>query len=159
MIDLTQIEQRIKRGEEIEKIIEKIDWKEFEEFVLRILEEHDFKSFHNFRFKTETLHEIDILATKENLALAVDCKQWDKGRYKKSGLKNAVLTQKERVQELGKMLEKNILTKDFLNLSGSPKLVPLIVTWFEEDLIEHEDVFVVPVWKFNQFLLNLNQYI
>jgi len=159
MIDLDQAKKRIKHGEVIEKIVEEIDWKEFEEFVIKILEEHDFHSFHNFRFKTKNIYEIDILAIKNNLALVIDCKQWNRGRYKKSGLKNAVVTQKWRVSELKKILKKNIPTRDFLNLSEKPKLIPLIVTWFEEDLTKYQNVLVVPIWKFNQFLLNLSEYI
>jgi len=159
MIDLDQIKQRIKKGEEIEKIVEEIEWKEFEELVMKILEEHDFHSFHNFRFRMSRLYEIDVLATRNDLVLGIDCKQWNKGRYKRTGLKYAVKTQKERMKKFQKMLNKNVITKDILNLPEKLKTIPLIVTWFEEDLIEHEKVFIVPIWKFNQFLLSMSEYI
>jgi hypothetical protein len=159
MINLEEIEQRIRKGEEIEKIVEEIDWKEFEELVMSILEEHDFQAYHNFRFKTDKLYEIDVLGVKRNLILGIDCKRWNKGRYKKSGLKNAVKAQKERVKQLKRILEENIMTRDVLDISEKLKTIPLIVTWFEEDLMEHDGVFIIPVWKLNQFLLSLSEYI
>lgn len=159
MIDLDQIKQRIHQGESIEKIVEGIDWKEFEELVMKILEKHDFQSYHNFRFKMARLYEIDVLGVKENLVLGIDCKQWNKGRYKKSGLKKTVAIQKDRLKQFKELLSKDIITQDILNLPQKLKTIPLIVTWFEEDLIEHENVFIVPIWKFNQFLLNLSEYI
>jgi len=159
MITLEQIKQRILQGEQIEKIIEEINWKEFEGLVESILKKHDFKSYHNFRFKTKTRHEIDILAIGEKKVLAIDCKQWKRRRHKKTQLRYAVNAQKERVKQLKKFLKNNKIAQKKLRLNKNMKFVPLIVTWFEEDLVEHEDVFIVPVWKFSQFLLNLSEYI
>ena len=44
MIDLDQIKHRIIKGEQIEKIVEEINWREFEELVKNILKKHDFIS-------------------------------------------------------------------------------------------------------------------
>jgi len=159
MIQLEQIKQRIQQGEEIEKIIGKIDWKEFEKLVSKILKKHDFETHHNFRFKTNRRYEIDIVAVKKKILLAIDCKQWGRGRYKKTGLKYAIQDQKERVKQLKKFLKNNLVAKSKLKISKGVKFVPLIITWFEEDLIEYENIFIVPVWKFNSFLLNLSEYI
>jgi len=159
MIELEQIKQRIQQGEEIEKIIGEIDWKEFEELVSKILKKHDFETHHNFRFKTKRRYEIDIVAVKKKILLAIDCKQWGRGRYKKTGLKYAIQDQKERVKQLKKFLKNNLIGKSKLKVSKGVKFLPLIITWFEEDLLEHENVFIVPIWKFNQFLLNQSEYI
>ena len=159
MITLDQIKQRILQGEEIEKIIGEIDWKEFEELVSKILKKHDFETYHNFRFKTNRRYEIDIVAVKKKILLAIDCKQWGRGRYKKTGLKYAIQDQKERVKQLKKFLKNNLIGKSKLKVSKGVKFLPLIITWFEEDLLEHENVFIVPIWKFNQFLLNQSEYI
>ena len=158
MISLGQIQQRILRGEEIEKTLEGIDWKEFEEFVAQVFEKHEFNVFRNFRFKTKKRYEIDILAFRNGLIVAVDCKKWKRGRYKRSGLKHAVQTQVERINELRKFLFEEFTLQDKFN-PKSTKFFPLIVSWFEEDLTEYKNVFVVPVWKLNQFLLSLSEYI
>jgi len=159
MIELEQIRQRILQGEEIEKIIGEIDWKEFEELVSKILKKHDFDTHHNFRFKTNRRYEIDIVAIKKKILLVIDCKHWGRGRHKKTRLKYAIKDQKERVKQLKKFLKNNLIAKLKLKTSKKLKFIPLIITWFEEDLLEHENVFIVPAWKLNNFLLNLSEYI
>ncbi len=159
MIDLNEIKQRILEGEQIENIIQKIDWKEFEKLIAEILKKHDFSVHNNFRFKTDRRFEIDVLAIRNKTSLLIDCKQWGRGRYKKTGLKYSVKEQKERVKQLKKFLKNNPMAQTKLKIKKTTKFTPLIVTWFEEDLIKHEEVFVVPIWKFNQFLLNLSEYI
>jgi len=158
-MDLNQIKQRIQLGEEIEKVVEEIDWKEFEKLIAEILKKHDFNVHNNFRFKTNRHFEIDVLAIRNRTSLLIDCKQWGKGRYKKTGLKYSVKEQKERANQLKNFLKNNPIAQTKLKIKKTTKLIPLIVTWFEEDLLEHENVFIIPVWKFNQFLLNMSEHI
>jgi len=158
-MDLNQIKQRIQLGEEIEKVVEEIDWKEFEKLIAEILKKHDFNVHNNFRFKTNRRFEIDVLAIRNRTSLLIDCKQWGKGRYKKTGLKYSVKEQKERANQLKNFLKNNPIAQTKLKIKKTTKLIPLIVTWFEEDLLEHENVFIIPVWKFNQFLLNMSEHI
>jgi len=157
--DLNKIEQRIQCGEEIEKIIKEIDWKEFEKLIAEILKKHDFNVHNNFRFKTNRRFEIDVLAIRHKTTLLIDCKQWGRGRYKKTGLKYSVKEQKERTKQLKKFLKNNPIAQVKLNIKKTVKFIPLIVTWFEEELVEHENVFIVPLWKLNEFLLTLSEYI
>ena len=159
MLSLDEIRKRVLEGEEIENILQEIDWKEFEELVEDILKKHDFRSYHNFRFKTDSRHEIDVLAIKEKINLAIDCKQWARGRHKKTGLKYASIAQKRRVKHLEKFLKNNIIAQSKLRLKKNIEFIPLVVTWFEEDIVNHEGIFIVPIWKFNQFLLNLSEYV
>jgi len=158
MLNLDQIKNRIRQGEDIEEIVEEIDWKEFEKLIAEILKKHDFNIHNNFRFKTNRRFEIDVFAIRNKNSLIIDCKQWGRRRYKKTGLKYSVKEQKERVKQLKKFLKNNPMAQA-IKIKKTTKFIPLIVTWFEEDLFEHEDVFVVPIWKFNQFLLNLSEYI
>jgi len=158
-MDLERIKQRIQQGEQIENIVEEIDWKQFEEFVMEILKKHDFITFQNFRFKTERKFEVDILASNENNVLVIDCKHWNRGRYKKTGLKYAVEEQKYRLEEFKNFIRNNPIAKNKFQVNKKTKFIPLMITWFEEDLLKHEDTFIVPVWKLNQFLLSLSEYI
>jgi Holliday junction resolvase len=159
MIDLDQIKDRILRGEQIEKIVKEINWREFEELVEEIFKKHDFTTFRNLRFKTKKRYEIDVLAVARGFILAIDCKQWGRGRYKKTGLKRAIKTQKERTKELKKFLKNNPILKARLKTQENTRFIPLIVTWYEEDLLEHANIFIVPIWKLNEFLLTLSEYI
>ncbi len=148
MIDLDEIKTRISKGEQIEDIIKQISWQEFEFFVSKIFTEHDFDVFQNFRFKANKRYEIDILPVSNNIVFAVDCKQWSRGRYKKTALKKSITEQTKRVKELKKVL-----------VGENIRVIPLIVTLFEEDIVEHKKVWIVPIWKLNEFLLNLSSYI
>lgn len=158
MINLEEIRRRIISGEELEEILEKIDWKEFEEFVAHILEHHDFSPIIHFRFKTKRFYEIDILAVKKDIILAIDCKKWSRGRYKKTGLKYAVDSQEERVEELKKYLKNNKLLASKLGIE-KPRFLSLIITWFEEDMLKFSNTLIVPVWKLNNFLLSISDYV
>ena len=146
-MNLEEIEIQLHRGKQIEEVMKDISWHEFEHTIGKILERHEFEVKRNFRFKTTKRYEIDILATKKNVVLAIDCKKWCRGRYKSSALKKAIKKQKERVRELKKM-----------RLGVFYRVYPLMVTLWEEDLILFDDVFVVPVWKLNNFILNFEGY-
>lgn len=159
MLSLEEIKERILRKETIENIIKDINWKEFEKLISEVLEKHDFKIKQNFRFKTKRRYEIDILAIRNGQILVIDCKYWNSGRYKKSSLKSAIIKQKERAKELEKFLKKNIVAKKMLKVQKSSRFIPLLATWQEEDLVEYENILVVPVWKLNEFLLNISSYI
>ena len=159
MLDLEEVKMRILQGEEIENVLKDVNWKEFEEFVKKILENHGFETFHNFRFKTRRRYEIDVFGIKRNLALIIDCKKWRRGRYKKFGLKQAAYSQKERVKELKKFLKQNPIAQTNFKLNKRTKFFPLIITWYEEELLQHNNVLIVPVWKFNEFLLKISEYI
>jgi Holliday junction resolvase-like predicted endonuclease len=159
MLDIEKIKNKILQGEQIEKIVEEINWKQFEEMIMEILKKHDFITFQNFRFKTGRRFEVDILASNENNVFVIDCKHWDRGRYKKTGLKYAVEEQEHRLKELKKFVKNNPIIKNKFRIIEKTKFIPLIVTWFEEDLLKHEKTFIVPVWKLNEFLLNMSEYI
>jgi hypothetical protein len=159
VIELNEIKLRIQQGEEIEKILKEIDWKDFEKLISEILKKHDFKVQNNFRFRANRRFEVDVLAVRSKISLLIDCKKWGRGRHKKTGLKYAIQDQKERVKQLKKFLKDNPIAQNQLKTQKTKKFIPLIITWFEEDLIEHEDVFIIPIWKFNNFLLNLSEYI
>ena len=148
MVNLEKVKEEILIGKQLEDIVKYYQWQEFEKLVSKILQENNFDVHRSFRYKTNRRYEIDVLAVKSDIVLAVDCKQWGRGRYKKSALKNSVKKQVMRTKQLNKVL-----------VGENIKIMPLIVTWYEEDLIEHDNVWVVPIWKLNEFLLSLSDYI
>ena len=142
MIDLEEIKRLVLEGEELEHILERVDWKEFENTVAEIFKANGFSVRQNFRFGEKRRNEIDILARRGEVVFAVDCKHWKGGRYKKSQLKVACEKQKKRCR--------------FLELMHR-KVRPLIVTLLDEDLMEENGVYIVPVWKLNSFLLSFEK--
>ena len=149
-MNLEEIQEKIAGGQTIEEIVTELDWKEFEDFCAKILEEHEWKVTKNFRFKTESRYEIDILATKSKNALAIDCKRWDNRKGKASQLKIAAIKQLERVKEMKKI---KFLFVDYT------EIFPILITWFEENITKEEGVWIVPIFKFNNFLLETNRYL
>jgi hypothetical protein len=158
MVSLEEIRGRTASGEPLEYVLKDMEWQDFEQMVSRIFERHDFSIRTNFRFKTEKRWEMDILATGKLINFGVDCKFWDKGRYKKSAIKEAARLQEERAQELEKFLKGNEIAFKMLKMKVK-SVFPLLITWFDEDLAEYNNVIIVPVWKLNEFLLNWGEYV
>ncbi len=151
MVGISSVINELKSGKELDEILQRYDWKSFEEFVSDVFKENDFSTKLNFRFKTTKRHEIDIVAIKDNKIICVDCKWWGKGRYKKSGLKKAVTMQKNRVKEFKKYLRKNSIE----GLKSKPDVHPLLVTLHDEDMVEFNNTLVIPVWKLNKAILDV----
>jgi Holliday junction resolvase-like predicted endonuclease len=143
-------------NENIEHVLQDLDWREFENTIAEIFSINGFKIEQNFRFKTKKRYEIDVVAIRANMVFCVDCKQWRGGRYKKSGLKRAIIMQKERVEELEGFIIDDTDMKRNLGIDKQC-IYPLIVTLFEENLIEFENCFIVPAWKLNSFLLDFEK--
>jgi Holliday junction resolvase-like predicted endonuclease len=62
-------------GADVMKISQFLTWKDFERFASEILLNCGFRTNNNVRF-TKPQAEIDIVATKSQLALSIDCKHW-----------------------------------------------------------------------------------
>jgi Holliday junction resolvase-like predicted endonuclease len=139
---LEEIEKMIREGKTVEEILSSVDWREFEEKVEEIFKIHSFKTKRNFRFKTSKRFEIDIIAEKRDLVFIVDCKQWGKGRYKTSPLKKAAERQMERAEAIKQTF-----------IGHNKKIIPIIITLFDECIYEFNGVFIIPVFKLNNFLL------
>lgn len=157
--NLEKISLKSLEHKNIEDILEKCDWKSFENVVKEIFQENGFHTKQNFRFKTKKRYEIDVIAVRNSRIFCIDCKWWGRGRYKKTGLKNAIKSQEIRTKELQKFLKGNPIAKSILKIHSRYPVYPLIVTLHEEDMIKEGNTFVVPVWKLNKFATEIEQYI
>jgi Holliday junction resolvase-like predicted endonuclease len=158
VVELEKIENLAKRAP-IEEILENFDWKDFEEIVAEIFRRHDFIVRKNFRFKTKRRYEVDIVAVRQNLVFCVDCKRWSGGRYKKSGIKKSVEMQEKRTEIIKNILDKNPILRKALKIKDKFEVKSLLVTLMEEDLAKEKNTFIVPVFKLNSFLLEIENYI
>lgn len=157
-MELEKIRNLVLSGKSIEEVLENFDWKGFERIVAEIFESNDFRVYRNFRFRTKKRYEIDLIAVRGKV-ICVDCKEWGRGRYKKTSLRYAAEKQGKRVKELIKFLKRNPIAQHKLKIKMNEKFYPLIVTLFQEGLIKEEDVFIVPVWKLNLFLVGLEKHL
>lgn len=159
MISLEEIKDLILQGKTLEEILSNFNWKEFEDTVSQIFAVNDFFVKKNFRFKTKRRYEIDLIATKRNFVICVDCKNWSSGRYKKTALRHVAKVQEERIEELKKFLKKNLIAKNLLKISPTPIFISLIISLLQEDILIEGKTIVVPVWKLNNFLVEMENYL
>ncbi|MGQ9720099.1 MAG: nuclease-related domain-containing protein [Candidatus Jordarchaeum sp.] len=148
----------LEHGEEIEKVCKILTWKEFETFTTNVLEKNNYLCIQNFRLKhNQKRYEVDIIGLKKPLILCVDSKH-----YKKSGkshaLKKACKKQIERVEALFRELPRYIAKLRIMEWKNA-NIIPLIVTLLPEEINFFEQVPIVPFFKFNNFIIELQTYI
>jgi hypothetical protein len=158
-VELEKIVEEVRRGKELEDILKEFDWKFFEKFVKEIFEVNNFLVKQNFIFKTKRKYEIDLIASRNNLVLCADCKSWASKGSKKSKLKKAVEKQEERVRELKKFLRKNPIAKNELKISQKSKFKSIIITLLEEDFVKERESLIIPIFKLNSFLNEVERFI
>jgi len=134
-----EILQELKK-KDVEEVLKKYDWKDFESFVEFIFQQHGFETKRNFRFMRGKRYEMDILAERE-VIICAECKRW-KGWHKTSSLLEAARKHEERV-------------KEFINtLKPKKPVIPVLITLTDEGFMKEGCVYIIPVWKLNEFLLN-----
>jgi hypothetical protein len=147
-------------GADLEQVVERMTWKDFEGFVASILSEHDYKCIESFRrvgdSNTKGM-EIDVIGIRGETIIAVDTKMWGIRSGKKSALQSAAERQLERTHNLSCQLD-SLSKKMGLIASGTYGLKPILVTWLVEDIEFHEGVPIIPVFKLNSFILDLPIY-
>jgi hypothetical protein len=157
-IDLAMM--AITRGAKVSEIIELMTWKDFEGFVAGILAENTYKCVESFRrVGNSEIHgmEIDVVGVRGRTIIAVDAKMWGVRGGKASALKTAAEKQKTRTFELSQELQR--LFKKIPSLAEDTYTIfPVIVTWLVEEVEFHEGVPVVPIFKLNSFIQELQHH-
>ena len=125
----------IKLGADVESVSEYLTWQDFESITGLILEKKDFDVTKNL-ILTKPRMEIDVVGTKMDIALLIDCKHWK--TMSKSALNDIVKKQVERV--------KRYVSDE--NMSA----LPVIVTLHQEEIQFIENVPIVPIMKLSSFL-------
>ncbi len=147
-------------GSAIETVVKLLTWKDFEGFVAEILEENEFRCVESFRRRGNSIikgMEIDVVGVRGKTIVSIDAKMWGIRPGKSSALAHAAEKQKERTAQLANQM--NRLARKLKPIpNGSYSLVPIIVTWMVEDIEFHEGVPVIPIFKLNSFILDLQMY-
>ena len=125
----------IKLGADVESVSEYLTWQDFESITGLILEKKDFDVTKNL-ILTKPRMEIDVVGTKMDIALLIDCKHWK--TMSKSALDEIVKKQVERV-------------KRYVADEGMSAL-PVIVTLHQEEIQFVHNVPIVPIMKLSSFL-------
>ena len=125
----------IKLGADVESVSEYLTWQDFESITGLFLQEKDFDVTKNL-ILTKPRMEIDVVGTKMDIALLIDCKHWK--TMSKSALDEIVKKQVERVKRY--VADENMSS------------LPVIVTLHQEEIQFVENVPIVPIMKLSSFL-------
>ena len=148
------------KGADIAEVIGLLTWKDFEGLIANIMSENGFRCTESFRRRGDSSvrgMEIDVIGIHERSVFSVDAKMWGIRGGKSSALRGAAVKQKERTVQLLAQREK-LSEKLQPVVSGEYEFFPILVTWMVEDVELHEGVPVVPVFKFNTFILDFDTY-
>ena len=125
----------IKLGADVESVSEYLTWQDFESITGLFLQEKDFDVTKNL-ILTKPRMEIDVVGTKMDIALLIDCKHWK--TMSKTALDEIVKKQIERVKRY--VADENM------------SALPVIVTLHQEEIQFIENVPIVPIMKLSSFL-------
>jgi Holliday junction resolvase len=136
--------QDISTIEDLQKASGEAIWQNFERLVAFIFEVNDFQVVIN-KIKTfkRKRRQYDVIARKNDRIFLVECKKWAGNRRRLSALKKAIVQHKER-------------TEFYENLTGEAT-TPILVTLIEEDIKFYEDLPVIPIFKLNSFINEIDR--
>lgn len=149
----------LKLGASIEAVARSFTWRDFEWFSSKAFEANGYQVLRGVRFSHQgRRYEVDVVAAKKPLVVLVDCKSWGIASGKASRLRRSALKHVERVKAFKGSLSG---LKRKPNLEGWDKayLVPVVVTIFEEAVKVYMGVPVVPIFKLNGFISELEAYL
>jgi hypothetical protein len=151
---LEELLSMLRRGTPLEEAMKDLEWKDFEGVVSDAFEANGFRTKRNLRFSHEKRrYEVDVVALERPRLVAVDCKHWGIRVGKGSALRAASLAQLNRAMNLGKKAHE--IPGMGVGGWGEATIVPCIVTLYEERVVEHGGVMVVPLAKLNSFIEEL----
>ncbi len=153
----------LKSGIEPEQVVKLISWKQFESLTAAILNYQGWETQQNIKFRSPTKFnswlEFDVIASKVDYetVLFIDCK-----RYQSPApniVNKAATRQKERLGLLfTKLPELSYDSRFYWLKKKKGRLLPLLLTWRDHQIKLKDDVAIVPIAKFSDFLKNLQKY-
>lgn len=134
----------IKTIKDLERVSKGAVWQNFEVLVGFIFEANDFQvNVNKVRTFNKKRRQYDVIAKKNNRTYLVECKKWSGNRYRLSALKKAIQQHKERTEFYRNLTEEN--------------LIPIIVTFIEEDIKFYEGMPIIPILRLNSFISEIDR--
>jgi protease II len=134
----------IKDHNDLQKVSNGSIWQNFERLVAFIFEKNDFQvEIGKVLTSNKKRRQYDVIARSREKTFLVECKRWSGNRYRLSAMKKAVADHRERAEFYRK------LTNEFVE--------PIIVTLIEEEIQVFEDVPLIPVFRLNSFLAEVDR--
>ncbi|MCX8204705.1 MAG: restriction endonuclease [Candidatus Nezhaarchaeota archaeon] len=151
--------EALKSGASLLELAPRLSWRDFESLCSSAFEANGFKVATSLRFKSSgRLYEVDVVAQRGQVLVAVDCKNWGVRAGKPPQLRRAVDRHLERARALADALP-TLRERLGLPLEPRVRVVPCLVTLLEEAVAIHCGVPIVPVLKLNSFIQELHAYL
>jgi hypothetical protein len=150
----------VERGQDIAEVIGLLTWKDFEGLIATILVENGFRSIESYRRRGNDIEkgmEIDVIGIQGRIVLSIDAKMWGIRGGKAAALRTAAVKQKERTMKLVANSE-HLSKKIQFETQRDYEFFPILVTWLVEEVELFEGVPVVPIFKFNSFIVDFETY-
>jgi Holliday junction resolvase-like predicted endonuclease len=121
-------------------------WQKFEEFVRDVFESYEFETQFRVVFRDDMgKSEIDVLACRGKLVLAIDAKRYTGGWYRLSAVRREAKKHAERCRRYSKLSGREVI----------PILVPLI----DDGIVSCGGCLIVPMRALRDFLSNIEYYL
>ncbi len=144
-------------GADIEQVSHLLCWQEFEEIAGFALKAFGYTVSNNVRFKHEARrYEIDVVGCKKPMVVCVDCKHWHHS-IAPSAMRRIVDAQIERSSALADSLPNIKLNLECTKWSDA-KFIPAILSLFPSTFKFYEEVPIVPILQFQDFLNQMPLY-
>ena len=134
----------IKNFQDLQKASRENVWQNFERLVAFIFEKNNFQVKINVvKTRNRKRRQYDVVAIKGGKTFLIECKKWAGNRYRLSALKAAVEKHKERAEFYRDLTREDV--------------IPIVVTLIEEEIKFYEAVPVVPIFKLNSFINEMDR--
>ena len=144
----------LSQGADVESVARFLRWQEFEEIAGVALERNGYAVQRNVRFKQDGHRwEIDVVGCRKPIVICVDCKHWRRA-LSPSFLKKIVAAQAERTSALAESLPNVSLKLECQNWNKA-KFIPAVLAMLPGSLKFYDDVPIVPVLQFQDFISQL----
>jgi hypothetical protein len=138
----------------LQQVARALTWQEFETFTEECLRATGFRTRKGVMVKDDSRRwQIDVVATKGQIMLAIDCKHWESPGYS-SKLRAAAEHQRLAVQAL----IQNMTAKEEV-VNAGPLALPIILTLFEPRSRLLNGVVAISVEQLADFLEGISPYL
>jgi len=135
--------------QDLRKVSQKLDWRDFELFVSEVAEHYGYHVKSNLIIAKPRV-QIDLIAVKGTMCIAIDCKHWGKS----AGVSSLSVIAKRQIRRARILLRSE--KGKFLNVK---MILPAIVTLLPHLSRTVAGVPIVPVSEINSFLANIDGHL
>ncbi len=138
----------VRLGCSVDEASQHIGWRDFEDFVAEIFVADGYTVKRTLRLKKPKA-EIDILAYRNGLGLAIDCKHWKR---------TAGASSMRKVAELQTGRARRLVESSEQGVPSLSSIFPVVATLYEENVQLINGVPVIPVTRLGGFLREFEGY-